>query len=248
MSRLLYLASALALGVSGLYAQAPASAPQTAKQAAPIDLTGTWVSVVTEDWRWRMVTPPKGDFANIPLTPEARRVANLWDPARVEAEGSQCAAYGAGSISKVPGRLRISWQDDSTLKAEYDTGTQTRLLHFSGSTPAANEAGSWQGITTARWDVIAGARNAPPQGGSLTTVTTKMKPGFLRKNGVPYSADATVTDYWDLLPKEGSGSQWIIVSTAIEDPVNLNQRYLFTTNFKKEPDGSKFAPSACTAK
>ena len=57
-------------------------APPTPRAAAPVDLTGYWVSVVTEDWRFRMVTPPKGDYASVPLNAEARRVADAWDPSK----------------------------------------------------------------------------------------------------------------------------------------------------------------------
>ena len=104
--------------------------PRAPRAAAPIDLTGYWVSIVTQDWRWRMVTPAKGDYQGIPMTPEARKVADAWDPARDEAAGEQCRSYGAPALMSVPGRLHITWQDDTTLKVETDAGTQTRLLRF----------------------------------------------------------------------------------------------------------------------
>ena len=63
---------------------------------------------MSEDWRWRMITPPKGDFSNIPINAEARCVGELWDPAKDEAGGEQCKAYAAPSIMCEPGRLRIS--------------------------------------------------------------------------------------------------------------------------------------------
>src|ERR1700688_215430 len=91
----------------------PPTAPQfTGRAATPteVDLTGYWVSLVTEDWRWRMVTPAKGDFASIPLTPAGRTAGNAWDPAKDEAAGEQCRAYGAGGIMRLPGNLHISWQ------------------------------------------------------------------------------------------------------------------------------------------
>src|SRR5438477_10057124 len=88
------------------------TAVRTAKEGAPVDFTGYWVSVVTEDWRWRMVTPIKGDFASIPLTPAARVVGNAWDPAKDEAAGEQCRSYGAPAIMRIPGRLHINWADD----------------------------------------------------------------------------------------------------------------------------------------
>jgi hypothetical protein len=81
------LVSVIALSVGlapGLGAQrgqgAPAGPPPTPQAAAPIDVTGYWVSIVNEDWRWRMVTPPKGDVASVPLNAEGTKVANAWDP------------------------------------------------------------------------------------------------------------------------------------------------------------------------
>src|SRR5436190_12344236 len=97
--------------------------PQTAQQQAPADLTGYWVSLVTEDWRWRMVTPKKGDFPSIPLTPAGRDIANAWDPAKDEANGDECKSYGAGNVMRLPARFHITWADPSTLKVDVDYGT-----------------------------------------------------------------------------------------------------------------------------
>ena len=126
----------VATGIS-LYGQAaPApQAPRTPKSGAPIDLTGYWVSIVTEDWRYRMVTPPKGDYASVPITPEAKKVADAWDPAKDEAAGEQCRSYGAPAIMRVPGRLHITWDDDNTLHMDTDAGKQTRLFHFDPKAP-----------------------------------------------------------------------------------------------------------------
>src|ERR1700752_1907666 len=117
---------------------------QSPKAAAPIDLTGYWVSIVTQDWRWRMVTPAKGDYASVPITVEAKKVGDAWDPARDEAAGEQCRSYGAPAVMRVPGRVRITWQDESTLKVETDAGQQTRLFHF-GPWKRAAGAATWQG-------------------------------------------------------------------------------------------------------
>src|SRR5687767_5774507 len=115
--------------------QAAAAPPQTAKAAAAIDLTGTWVSVISEDWPQRMLPPRKGEYTRIPLTPAARKVADTWDPTRDEAAGEQCRGYTVASITRMPGRLRISWQDDYTMKMELEAGSQTRLLHFRPGPP-----------------------------------------------------------------------------------------------------------------
>src|SRR5947208_6189788 len=159
---LFFVLAASALGMS-LAAQAP-----TPRAAAPIDLTGNWVSIVTEDWRFRMVTPPPKDYASVPLNAAARAIADKWDPAKDEAEGNACKSYGAANIMRVPGRLHISWQDDQTLKIETDAGQQTRLLHFTPPTGATQAAASvepsWQGYSVAEWE-FAGGRGGAPGGG-----------------------------------------------------------------------------------
>ena len=170
-----------------------------------MDFTGYWVSVVTEDWRWRMVTPARGDFAGVPLNAAARKVGQAWDPAKDEAEGNQCKAYGAAGIMRMPGRLHITWQDDTTLKIDTDQGTQTRVLHFGGK-PAPGIKPSWQGYSSANWEGPQRG-SAPPdflpialnpregtRGRSLEVVTTNLRAGYLRKNGVPYSENTVLRE------------------------------------------------------
>src|SRR5512145_1579121 len=118
MKRLELLAIvAASLSVSALVAaQAPKPAqvaPQTtARAGAAFDITGYWVSEVTEKWRFRMIVPDKGDYTQIPLNPAGRKVADAWDPARDEATSEACRSYGAAGLLQVPGRLHITWQDD----------------------------------------------------------------------------------------------------------------------------------------
>jgi len=223
----------------------PAQPPRTARQAAPIDITGQWVSIVTEDWRFRMVTPEKGDYPGVQLTPAGAAIAQSWDPAKDEAEGNQCKAYGAAAIMRVPGRLRISWQDDSTLKIETDSGRQIRLLHF-GAIPDAVEA-TWQGVSRAEWIPHGGGFGRPVTNGSLKVVTTKMKEGYLRKNGVPYSANTLLTEYFDILP-EPDGSQWLVVKSIVEDPIYHRDTPITSSNFRKQSDRSGWDPEPCTAR
>jgi hypothetical protein len=229
--------------------------PLPAKAAAPIDVTGYWVSIITEDWRYRMLTPPKGDFVGVPLNPLGRKVANEWDPAKDEASGEQCKAYGAANIMRLPGRLHITWQDDETLKVETDTGMQTRLFYF--GTPQG-EGGGWQGISKASWDFLPaaitstdGARanrgRADRSGGSLKVVTTKLKAGYLRKNGVPYSANAMLSEYYDLA-HEPNGDTYLVITTTIEDPMYLTQPFLTSQHFKKQADATGWNPTPCEAK
>jgi hypothetical protein len=210
--------------------------PPTAKQAAPIDLTGYWVSVIAEDWKYRMVTPKKGVFDGVPLTPEGRKVGESWDPARDEAAGEQCRAYGAGAIMRVPGRLNISWQDDRVLKVETDAGTQTRLLRFGASSPATEA--TWQGNSVAQWNVA---------GRSLKVVTTNLRAGYVRRNGVPYSDKTTLTEYWDVNTFP-NGDQWLTVTTELVDPLYFARPYVTSSDFKKLPSAAGWSPTPCSVK
>ena len=241
--------SALLLVAGAAPLKAQGRGPETPRAAAPIDLTGYWVSVVTEDWRFRMMTPAKGDYPSIPLNAEGRRVADRWDPARDEAAGDTCKAYGAAAIMRMPGRVHITWQDDLTIKVETDTGAQTRLFHFGRSQPPAGPP-TWQGFSVAEWEYAGGGRRgrAAVQGGDLKVVTTHLRPGYLQKNGVPYSGDAVVTEHFDALNKEPNGDQWLIVTTLVEDPQYLNQPFQRSTHFKRQADQTGWDPSPCTAR
>lgn len=255
MSNKLFLTALLLAASATLQAQfgapPPAGPPRPAKATAPEDLTGYWVSVVTEDWRWRMVTPAKGDYTSVPLSQAGRKAADAWDPDKDIASGNQCKAYGAAGLTRVPGRLHISWADDNTLKVEFDAGTQTRLFRFNSNMPAS-EAPSLQGYSDASWDGLRppprrGPAPTGPQGGTLKVVTTHLKPGYLRKNGVPYGADTELTEYFDRT-NEPNGDSWLIVTTIVHDPANLYQDFVTSTHFKMEKDGSKWSPSSCEAK
>jgi hypothetical protein len=220
-----------------------AAAPAAAREAAAIDLTGYWVSVVTEDWKWRMVTPKKGVYDALTLNAEGRRIGDTWDPARDEAAGEQCRAYGAANIMRLPGRLHITWQDASTLRIDTDTGTQTRLFHF-GPAPAPGEP-TWQGQSIAQWEPAPGRGGS--RGGDLKVVTTALRPGYVRKNGAPYSDKAVVTEYYDLNTLPNS-DQWLTVTTRVEDPLYFSRSYLTSSDFKKLPDAAGWNPTPCSAR
>jgi hypothetical protein len=213
----------------------------SARDSAPIDLTGYWVSYVTENWRYRMVTPAKGEYRRIPASPAALPIIAAWDPAADTRAGEQCKSYGAGAIMNVPGRLHITWQDANTLRIDIDAGTQTRLVRFTERAPSS-DAATWQGESAGRWERVP----APDTGGSLSVVTSRMRAGYLRKNGVPYSDRATVSEHFDVAPLP-DGGQLLLVNTTIEDPVYLNGPYIVSPHFKREPDGSKWEPTPCSS-
>lgn len=228
---------------------APAAPAASGRAGAPIDITGHWVSLVTDDWVYRMITPAKGDYSYIPLNAEGRRIADAWDPARDTAAGEECRAYSAPSIMRLPSRVQISWQDDETLKLDIDTGMQTRLFHFGGGEAQGNR--SWQGWSAARWELSPGTAGTTSLGrieriGSLRVDTTNLRAGYLRKNGVPFSEQAFMTEYYNLIV-EDDGSQYLVVQIFVADPRYLNAHWVRTVQFKREPDGSKRNPTPCSA-
>jgi hypothetical protein len=227
---------------------------RTPRAAAPADLTGYWVAVITEDWRFRMVTPPSGDYAGVPLNAEGRKAADAWDLAKDVSAGEQCRIFGAAGIMRMPVRLHMTWQDDSTLKMEIDNGSQIRFFRFdNSSTPAQPD---WQGTSLAEWETVQQGQAIVPSDrggdrsqlsqltGTLKVETSRMKPGYLRRNGVPYSADATLTEFFDRT-SEPNGDSWLIVTSVVEDTVYLSSPFMLTTHFKREPDGAKFNPRPC---
>jgi hypothetical protein len=266
-----WIAIAVAFAGLTLKAQEPVT-PRTSATPqvnAPIDVTGYWVSLVTEDWRYRMLNAPKGDYYSIPLNAEGKRMADTWDPAKDIAAGKQCMSYGAPNIMREPARLHISWANDSTLKIEIDAGKQTRLFLF-GALPAPGEP-SMQGTSVALWQtpqsILAytskisaqdpntpGFRDAsmaspppPPDtrrlGGTLKVATTRIKPGYLRNNGVPFSANAVLTEYYDV-HKRG-GDEYLVQTQIVDDPKYLDAPWVVSNHYRREPDGSKWDPEQC---
>jgi len=224
--------------------------PPTGRTAAPIDLAGYWVSVVSEDWRYRMVTPAKGDYQGVPMTAEAVKVADAWDPQADTAAGLQCKSYGAPAIMRAPGRLHITWQDEDALRVEADAGTQTRIYRFT-KTSAGTPEPSWQGVSTAEWQTPRGRGRAggspePARSGSLKVVTTGLRPGYLRKNGVPYSESTSLTEYYSLA-RLRPGVEVLVVTKVVDDPKYLTQPFIVSSQFRKQADGTGWAPTACSS-
>jgi len=256
----------------------------SAEQAALIDLTGNWVSVIDEDWHVRMITPAKGDFIEVPLNAAARKLAGDFNPALYGGANYQwsaiidCRAYGAPALMHMPTRLHISWASPQVLRIQSDWGGQTRLLHFAAGEPygdrqqaeaaaadqAAGAAPSLQGFSLAVWQqpypdnapayqhvplrgagrgMPAGPTAAPP-GGALVVVTGNLAPGWLRRNGVPYSSRTRLTEYYHAF-KDPAGTDWFDVTTEVVDPQYLTRPFYTSSDFQRESNGSKWSPHPC---
>lgn len=226
----------VALGVAAIPALAqPGDDATSARASAPIDVTGSWVSVVFEDWKFRMVTPDPGVFDGIPLNDEGRRVGEAWDPEADLAAGDACRAYGAPAIMRMPGRFRISWEDDETLRIDTDQGEQTRLLHFAETSPSAP---SRQGHSVAEW------QPAPGGGGTLKVMTANLLPGYMRRNGAPYSELTEMTEYFNVhaLP---NGDVYLTITTRVTDPLYFTGPAMSSTDLRKLPNDRGWEPTAC---
>ena len=220
--------------------------PPSARAAASFDPSGYWSSIVTQNWRLRMVLPAKGDYIGIPISAAGKKAADAWDQAKDVAAGAQCKAYGAPGLMNLPTHLHITWQDDNTLRVDTDYGTQTRLLHFGNWTPPPPRKRSWQGNSIATWASRSGGAGGPSSARYLRVVTTDLLSGYLRKNGVPYAEHAALLDYVDLF-KEPNGADMIVWTSVVEDPVNLETPYIISSQFKKQADGSAWDPAPCSA-
>ena len=243
-------------GAQGGRGAPPQGPPPTGQSVAPVDLTGYWESLIVDEWRFR-VTPQKGDVAYLPLNAEARQVANAWDPAKDEADGKSCKAYGAVGVMQRPGRLHMTWDNPNTLKVEADAGSQTRLIHFSAA-PAQTGAPSWQGYSTANWQangrvlidtgglglVPALRQSGTSTSGTMRVVTTNMLPGYIRKNGVPYSEKAVLTEYFNRLTGQ-QNDLYLAVTAMVEDATYLTQPFVRTYTFRKLADASGWEPTPC---
>lgn len=228
----------------------------SAREAAPIDITGHWVALITDDWVYRMITPAHGDYSYVPLNAEGRRVADTWDQARDAAAGEECKAYAAPAIMRLPSRIEITWEDDETLRLDIDTGMQTRLFNFDPDAPRGPR--SWQGFSAAAWEYsgdssrrrgfyrLSGSLGDVGQFGSLRVDTSNLRAGYLRRNGVPYSEDAEMAEFFNLIT-EDDGTQYLVIQAFVKDPQYLTQHFVRTLQFKREPDGSLRSPLDCDA-
>ncbi|MGH8142714.1 MAG: hypothetical protein ACRD22_04495 [Terriglobia bacterium] len=247
------LVASASVSAQGFGGGPPPRPPPSGKVGAPADFTGYWVSLITEDWQYRLMPPTRISagprqpesivgVTGVPMNAEARKIALAWNPAKDVADGEQCKAYGAGNIMRIPERIHITWEDDQTMRLDTDAGMQSRFFEF--KTPK-RKGGDWQGISRASWETVPGAF-VPIPTGSLKVVSSHFRAGYLDKNGVPYSANAVVTEYFDRVD-ESTGS-YLVVSRTVEDPTFLTQPYLTAVQFQKEPDGSRWNPSPCSVR
>ena len=246
------LTALLALAGAAGHLSADAQPPpgpdtRSPRERALFDITGQWVAVVNEDWRWRMITPPVGDTSSLPVNARGRAAAAEWDLERDRAEGALCKAFAGPGLMRQPTRIRIDWEDDDTLRLEFDAGRQVRRFEFAPQAPAER---SLQGYSEAQWfrqrqsRGVLGQRT-PPGGGSLVVRTTQLTGGYLRPNGVPFSERATVKEFFNTFTIPGDAGAWLVVTMVVDDPEYLTTQLLISSQFKKEASRAAWSPRPC---
>ena len=228
--------------------------PPTPKAAAPIDLTGYWVSVVTEDWRYRMVTPAKGDYQGVPMTPDAVKVADAWDPAADEAAGKQCKSYGAAAIMRVPGRAAHH------LAGRQDAAPRDRRRHADAASSASDRAAgevrasrpgratrSRSGKCRARRGAAAAVRRCRRKGGSLKVVTTNLRAGIPAEERRALQRERGGDRVLRSSRRSATAIELLVVTTVVDDPKYLTQPFIVSSQFKKQADAHGWDPTPCSA-
>jgi len=201
---------------------------------AQIDLVGEWAPQFHEDQPERVGGPNVGDYSGLPINEAARFMADAWEASILSVPEHQCKPHPADYSPRGPANLRISKEVDTATQQTIALHTHIswqapeRTIWMDGRPhPPAYAAHTWQGFSTGVWD-----------GDMLTITTTHLKMGWIRRNGVPRSDQAVVTEH---LVRHDSYLTWIVV---IDDPVYLSEPFIRTTNFVWDPH-QQITPYPC---
>ncbi|HKH73634.1 MAG TPA: MBL fold metallo-hydrolase [Vicinamibacterales bacterium] len=189
--------------------------------SAQIDFSGEWAPRFWEDQPERVPGPELGDYLGIPISEAARRRADAWDASIQTLPEWQCRPHSADYIWRGPSNLRVSKEVDpvsreiTAFHAEWLRSVD-RAIYLDGRPhPPADALHTWAGFSTARWD-----------GDMLTVTVTHLKEGYLRRNGLPRSDKATLTEHWI------RNGDLLTVMTIVNDPVYLTEPFVRTTDYE----------------
>jgi len=197
--------------------------------AAPLDLTGYWEPLITEDYKLRMHGVKKGDYNGIALTDAAKAIADRYRPdaGAEELLLDKCVPHGAVRILFTDTRLHIT-RDNNVITTELEAEGQTRRFYLDNRKWPGGEL-QWQGHSIAY-----------PDGKSMLTVITRhMRPGLLRSNGIPYSEEAVLTEHYT---RHGD---YFTVIQVVEDPGYLTEPFITSTSFRKIPKPDDWQMGSC---
>jgi hypothetical protein len=187
-----------------------------------IDLSGAWAPEPHEE---SVGNPAIADFLGVPITEAARAVGLAWSPSRVTVPEHQCQVHVAPYIMGGPLNLRIWEERDNqaqklqSIRMYISTYEQNRTIWMDGRPhPPAAAAHTWMGFSTGNWD-----------GNTLTVYTTHMKQGYLRRNGLPESDQATLIEHF---MRHGD---YLVHVSEVTDPVTLTEPFVRTQIFHRTP-------------
>ena len=203
---------------------------------AQMDMSGSWGARFNEDQPERIPGPELGDYLGLPITDGARQWALSWDPSRLTLPEHQCQVHVSPYIYRGPLQLRI-WEERDpdtqvliAIKHYISTYEQTRTIWMDGRPhPPEYAAHTWQGFSTGKFD-----------GDMLTVTTTHLKMGWIRRNGVPRSDTAVLTEHFV------RHDNVLTLITVISDPLYLSEPFVRTTNWSSDPH-QLIAPYPCQA-
>lgn len=189
--------------------------------AAQIDFSGEWAPRMYEDQPERVPGPELGDYLGIPINDAARMRAETWDASIQTLPEWQCRPHSADYIWRGPSNLRI-WKEVDPVSREITAfhaewlRSVDRAIFLDGRPhPPEGALHTWAGYSTAKWD-----------GDILTITTTHLKEGYLRRNGLPRSDQATLTEHWI------RNGDFLTVVTIVHDPVYLTEPFIRTTDYE----------------
>jgi hypothetical protein len=198
------------------------------------DISGEWAPRFHEDQPERIPGPEIGDYLGLPINDAARLRGDSWDASLLTLPEHQCKPHPSDYGIRGPANLRV-WK-------EIDTPTQQLLAyhtHISWQAPERTiwmdgrphppdyVAYTWQGFSTGKWE-----------GDMLTITTDHLKMGWIRRNGIPRSSKAVITEHWI------RHDNYLTVATIVNDPLYLTEPFIRTTDFVFDPD-QQIAPYPC---
>lgn len=198
------------------------------------DLAGTWAQRFHEDLPERGAGPEIGDYTGLPINDAARLRADSWDAGKWTVPERQCEPHPADYGPRGPANLRIVStvdpisQDVIAWNVTVMWSLQQRTIYMDGRPhPSANAQHSWQGFSTGEWE-----------GDMLKVTTTHLKEGWVRRNGLPRSDKATLTEYFI------RNDNYLTLVTAVDDPVYLTEPLVRTSDWVLDP-GVQLSPFSC---
>ena len=183
------------------------------------DFTGYWMWLPHEEFRMRLWGPEPGEIGGLPLNEKAINAAMTFDPNDYYKPENQCRNHGAAYVMRAPFARQFLYEDTDTLLIRIELEAQERKIYLDGRLPSSEEhtglghsVGSWKNEI-------------------LTVTTTHMTPYYHRRNGVPYSENAVMTEHFLL-----HDSNYLTIITKVDDPEYLSEPLVRSISFKKLPD------------